>query len=83
MQDTFQLQSKLVNGLRFPLIVLVVFIHVLPIKLNIIDEFSLSDRNLYLYISEIISHTIGKIAVPCFFLFSGFYALFNKQGGEV
>ncbi len=83
MQDTFQLQSKLVNGLRFPLIVLVVFIHVLPRKLNIIDTSSLSEHNLYLYVSEIISHTIGQIAVPCFFLFSGFYALFNKWGGAV
>ncbi len=80
-QDKLHLQSRLVNGLRFPLIVLVVFIHALPKKLQTIYALDFSSQNFYSYISEIISHTIGNIAVPCFFLFSGFYALFNKWGG--
>lgn len=78
MQE-IQTQSKLVNGLRFPLIVLVIFIHILPKKLFPVS-LELTAENSYLYISEMISHTLGNIVVPLFFLFSGFYAAFNKKG---
>lgn len=65
-------QSELIEAMRFPLIVLVVFIHVLPEKLLPI-EMNYSGMNIYHIISESFSHIIGRIAVPCFFLFSGYY----------
>ncbi|MDO5523432.1 MAG: acyltransferase family protein [Bacteroidia bacterium] len=58
--------------MRFPLIVLVVFSHVLSFDLEPIN-FSFSANNLYHFISEMISHVIGRIPVSCFFLFSGYF----------
>ncbi|WP_288360220.1 acyltransferase [uncultured Bacteroides sp.] len=71
-------QSELIEALRFPLIVLVVFIHVLPERLLPI-EMNFSGMNIYHVFSETISHIIGRIAVPCFFLFSGYF-FFRKSG---
>lgn len=65
-------QSVLIEAMRFPLIVLVVFIHILPGYLVPL-HFDLSGMNVYHVISEILSHSIGRMAVPCFFLFSGFF----------
>ncbi|MCL7988414.1 acyltransferase [Sphingobacterium sp. lm-10] len=67
-----QRQSEIIEFLRFPLIVLVVYVHMLPFEQQPI-LFELNIRNMYVLISELISHHIGRIAVPCFFLFSGYF----------
>ncbi len=61
--------------MRFPLIILVVFIHILPSTELIV--FSKNDFSYYVFFSELISHNIDRIAVPCFFLFFGVGAYFG------
>ncbi|MBP1617325.1 MAG: succinyltransferase involved in succinoglycan biosynthesis [Bacteroidetes bacterium] len=70
-------QSDTINAIRFPLIILVLFIHMIgfeakPIKL------SLNVNDIYVFIAEMISHSLGAIAVPSFFLFSGYF-FFKKM----
>ena len=67
-----QIQSDVISWMRFPLIVLVVYIHVLPPICREV-ELSLSGENLYVFFSEWLSHSIGRIAVPAFFVFSGYF----------
>lgn len=67
-----QRQSEVIEAMRFPLIILVVFVHVLPDYLVPI-QMNLSGMNIYYIISESFSHVIARIAVPCFFLFSGYF----------
>ena len=83
MQQTLssdQRLSEVVRALRFPLILLVVFIHVplasgegqvLPLDLPG------SSYSWYQYISRALSFILGDMAVPMFFLFSGYY-MFTK-----
>ncbi|WP_166332748.1 acyltransferase family protein [Sphingobacterium chungjuense] len=67
-----QRQSEVIDFLRFPLIVLVVYVHMLPFQQQPISS-ELKIYNAYVIISELISHHIGRIAVPAFFLFSGYF----------
>lgn len=69
-------QSQVIDSLRFPLMLLVVFIHV-PINTAEMPlwEYTIADgQAIYIYISRLISYVIGAAAVPCFFVFSGYYA---------
>lgn len=71
-----QKQSDVINALRFPLILLVVFVHV-PINTAELPmwDYSLADGHaLFIYISRLISYVLGAACVPCFFVFSGYYA---------
>ena len=61
-----------IDVLRFPLIILVVFIHVIPSEIHPVT-LSLQADSLYTLISGLISHHLGRTAVPCFFLFSGYF----------
>lgn len=70
--DMEQRQSVVIETMRLPLILLVLFIHVLPPDLKQIEH-SFSGMNIYRFISEMISHNVGRIAVPCFFVFSGYF----------
>ena len=73
--------SEIVRALRFPLILIVVFIHVpLASSEGQVLPFGLPGDAYpwYQYISQMISFTIGDMAVPMFFLFSGYY-MFNKM----
>lgn len=72
-------QSKLIEMMRYPLIVLVVFIHVIPEFLYPV-KIEGSYFAMYRFFSELISHNVGRIAVPCFFFFSG-YLFFCKLDG--
>ncbi len=77
-ENVLKKQSVLVDALRFPLIIIVIFIHVLP-DCYVTPTLELSVHNGYIYLSEIISHVWGQAAVPCFFLFSGWYAFYSKK----
>lgn len=73
-----QIQSEVISLMRFPLIVLVVFIHVLPEVCLKIDSLG-SGSSYYLFFSELLSHSIGRIAVPAFFVISGYFFFFKMK----
>lgn len=73
-------QSTLIKAMRFPLIVLVVWSHALGFKREAIT-FDLSDWNVYHFVSEMVSHHIGKLAVCWFFVFSGYFFFRNLEEG--
>ena len=78
-QDKSELQSLTINFLRFPLIMMVVFIHMSPKTINLIDaKYSLlSGHGISNIIRILFSHTITSIAVPTFFFISGFLFFSN------
>lgn len=73
---------NIIDTLRFPLIVIVLYMHIVDIKPIPISA-EISGWNIYNFITEFISHNIGLSVVPCFFMFSGFlffYNIDNLQG---
>ncbi len=73
-------QTELIKAFRFPLIVLVVFIHLLPFE-GVAIETSWGGENIFHFFSEMISHNLGAIAVPSFFVISGFLFFYNLEDG--
>lgn len=65
-------QSEVIAAMRFPLMVLLLFAHVLPM-VSIPIEMNFSEMNIYHLISEGISHNLSRIRNPLFFFFSGFF----------
>lgn len=64
-----ELLSRTVNFLRLPLIIGVVMIHS-RIGTSYIAE---GVYPIYTTISHIISNILARVAVPCFFIFSGYF----------
>ncbi len=64
-------------AIRFPLILLVLFIHALPFAVVPLPE-AFSVNYLYIYSSELISHYFSSSVVPTFFLISGYYFFYRK-----
>lgn len=81
MATDFQIiQSKTINWLRFPLIVLVVYIHNYGSAYDyspIINWTNISSIDIYEIIRILFSKVISHIAVPCFFYISGYLFFFN------
>ena len=74
----FELQSKTIDWLRFPLAILVIFIHMNPeVDIQNVNYSHFDWYSLYNVFGILISKTVGGIAVPSFFMFSG-YLFFNK-----
>lgn len=71
-------QSKLMAILKVPLIILVVFIHLIPEDISPISP-PLYIVDLQVVIRELISHNIGRIAVPSFFLISGYFLFYKVE----
>lgn len=74
-------RSKIATAIRFPLIVLVLFQH------SVGDDpspmrWSWDGGNLYHFLTEMLSHHLCSIAVPCFFVLSGFLFCHNLGGGQ-
>ena len=65
-------QSEVIAAMRFPLMVLLLFAHVLPMT-SVPIEMNLSEMNIYHFFSEGISHNLSRIRNPLFFFFSGFF----------
>lgn len=63
--------SKIIRLVRFPLIILVLFIHGMP-QADPLTGGEPLGWQLYHYISELISRNIGAVAVPMFFVISGY-----------
>jgi fucose 4-O-acetylase-like acetyltransferase len=61
-----------IEVLRFPLMILVVFVHVISPEPHAVI-LSWDPDNMFTLFSELISHIIGRVAVPVFFLFSGYF----------
>lgn len=71
-------QSKVFDAMRFPLIVLVLYMHIVPLEHFEITS-DLTSMNLYNFIAEFVAHNLGRMAVPCFFLFSGYFYFRNMK----
>lgn len=81
MMELEQWQSAIIDLLRFPLAIMVVFIHMNPNVINLIEaDFSLlSGHGVYNVIGIVLSHVLTHIAVPTFYLISGFLFFINFQ----
>ena len=79
--DSVKLQSATIDLLRFPLAIMVIFIHMNPDVINLVDaDFSLiSEHGLYNVTGILLSHVLTHIAVPTFYFISGFLFFFNFQ----
>ena len=74
-------QSTLIKAIRFPLIVMVLYIHSPGAFFEPRLELSFDSWNIYHIIAEFISGHMFAIATRCFFLFSGFlFYRFLKEG---
>ena len=77
-------QYDIIRQLRFPMIVLVTFAHSYG---EVSEEFSLlaSEWNTYEFLKLLVSQTLVKVAVPVFFIMSGylFFANVEKWSLEV
>lgn len=69
-----ELQSKVLDWLRFPMIVLVVYIHYWGEN---IPESSVIGSTIYDSIRIFMCHVISRAAVPTFFLISGYYFFYK------
>jgi surface polysaccharide O-acyltransferase-like enzyme len=82
MKPTKDLQSNVINFLRFPLIVGVVFIHNTSSTVAIPGmEFGYVENLSVFYVcSQLFSQILGRVAVPLFFFLSGFLFFQNIDG---
>lgn len=72
-------QSATIDAMRFLLIVLVLFIHMLPPELQPVTT-ELTAKNVYVFVTEMISHNLGAMAVPAFFVLSGYFFFLPLDG---
>lgn len=79
MEKREKQQSELITAVKFPLIILVVLIHSGPAVENGYAVLFLG-KDLFGPLYTVISQNIATIAVPCFFLISGF--LFFKSSED-
>lgn len=73
--------SDTIEILRFPLAIAVVYIHIGPNVINLLDaDFNLfSHKGLLNLLGITFSHVLTHIAVPCFFLISGLLFFINMK----
>ena len=67
--------SLVIEMMRFPLIVMVLYIHAISAT-RVPIEYNFSAKNIFILLSETLSHNIFSIAVPCF---SGFFFFFKLK----
>ena len=79
--DSVKLQSTTIDLLRFPLAIMVVFIHMNPKVINLIEaDYSLvSGHGIYNATGILLSHVLTHIAVPTFYFISGLLFFINFQ----
>lgn len=78
-----ELLSQTIDWLRFPLMVAVVFVHMNPIvDMQNIDYSNFKSHDIFVIIASIGSHMIADLAVPCFFLFSGFLYFYRTSNWD-
>ena len=74
-------QSTLIRAMRFPLMVMVLYVHSLGFSDAVISN-DFSSWNCYHFFSEMISHNLGAIAVCWFYTFSGYLFFCSLKDGE-
>lgn len=74
-----KIQSLTIDFLRFPMAIAVIFIHMGPKVINLVDSDIdiLSIKGLYNISGIMFSHVFSHISVPMFFLISGFLFFYN------
>lgn len=77
--DQKTLQSIVIDAIRFPLSIMVIFVHMNPDVVNISDIRFLAfpDHGILNILEILISKVIASAAVPTFFLISGFLFYYN------
>lgn len=76
-----EIQSRTIDWLRFPLAISIVYLHMNPeVNMAQVNWQQFSYADLFQIISAFCSDVLPQIAVPCFFLFSG-YLFFYKLNG--
>lgn len=78
MKESSNYQYDVIRQLRFPMIVLVTYAHSYG---SVADGFFLlsSDWNTYEFLKLLISQTLAKVAVPVFFIISGYLFFANVK----
>ncbi|PUB29377.1 acyltransferase-like protein [Elizabethkingia sp. YR214] len=71
-QKLFQIQSEVIQTLKAPLVILVVFSHMLPFNQDPLN-LSFESKDIYHFVSELISHHIARLTTCCYFIFSGYF----------
>ncbi|WP_078782889.1 acyltransferase family protein [Elizabethkingia meningoseptica] len=71
-------QSRTIEILRFPLMVLVIFAHILPFQQEPLN-LGFNGTNIYHIVSELISHHIAHLSVPLYFIISSYYFFTHTQ----
>ncbi|AQX12484.1 acyltransferase [Elizabethkingia meningoseptica] len=71
-------ESQVVEILRFPLAILVVFAHMLPFQQESL-HLNFKGINVYHFVSELISHHVAHISVSLYFIISGYYFFTHAQ----
>lgn len=81
MEKNVRLQSTVIDILRFPLTIMVIFIHMNPKVINLLDSDIelLSGKGIYNIVGISFSHVLPTVAVPSFFLISGYLFFLNFQ----
>lgn len=87
MTNALKKQSEVITALRFWLMLLVIFIHV-PLAEDFMRPLDLTfseglSRAAYLYVSKVISFSLGHAAVPTFFVISGYYMFYKERPWHV
>ncbi|MBD5420938.1 MAG: acyltransferase family protein [Bacteroides sp.] len=80
-KDWLSIQSASINLLRFPLAIAVIFIHLNPKTIGVLEaDFSVaSGKGIVNVLFISISNVLAQTAVPIFFLISGFFFFHNVQ----
>lgn len=84
--DMKKLQSSVIDWLRFPLAIAVVFIHsfgAYPFDLDTLHSGPFTGMSIYNWIRICFSHVFTHIAVPTFYVISGYLFFCNWGGNEV
>jgi len=73
--------SQTVDWLRFPLVIGVVFIHCYShdFDMEAMHNAPFAADNIFLWLQMIIKRCLAGLAVPCFFLFSGYYFFYKMR----
>lgn len=73
--------SRTISALRFPLCILIVFVHFdLSMGLGIKGiKYGIDNPGWYFYIIRFVSESLGSICVPLFFFISGFLFFYRKE----
>lgn len=81
---TWELQSETLKALRFPLVVMVVLIHSFCLKdYDLPSIESLLNMDINVAIQILLSHVISHIAVPTFYLISGYFFFYKVTHFDV